>query len=210
MELKSAIQFYQVCSVEPLSHQAFTAALDYPQPPENREFRLIMWILWYLYQSSFGLQATVTLVHLNAPGMIKWYWVAHKIPSGPKKYAWETLKPGKMPQITIQCRNHTDTISVIYPWVLDTLCTTDCWIPPWRPPPSLEKWLIQAWGREGIRWIWSTLECKKQGSTQGRIGMRQKNTSWLERTPTGWFWDNLISQWVVMVMVYYKRISVSP
>lgn len=33
MELKSAIQFYQVCSGEPLSHQAFIPALDYPQPP---------------------------------------------------------------------------------------------------------------------------------------------------------------------------------
>lgn len=52
--------------------------------PENREFRLTMWILWYLYQSSFWLQATVTLVHLNAHGMIKWYWVAHNIPSGPE------------------------------------------------------------------------------------------------------------------------------
>lgn len=208
MELKSAIQFYQVCSGEPLSHQAFTPALDYPQPPENREFRLIMWILWYLYQSSFGLQAAVTLVHLNAPGMIKWYWVAHKIPSGPKKICLGDSEARKdapnhnpMPE---PYRHHQ-----CYPWALDTLCTTDCWIPPWRPPSSLEKWLIQAWRREGIRWIWSTLECRKQGSTQ-RIGMCQKNTSWLEGTPTGWFCDNLISQWVMMVMGYYKRISVSP
>lgn len=76
--------------------------------PENWEFRLTMWILWYLYPSSVWLQATVTLLHLNAHGMSQWYCVAHKVPSGPGNMLGRLWSQKKMPQITTQCWNHTD------------------------------------------------------------------------------------------------------
>lgn len=104
--------------------------------PAHREFRLIMWILWYLYQSSFWLQARVILVHLNAHRIIKWYWVAHKIPSGPKICLGDSEARKDTPNHNPKLEPHTYHQCYPGPWTPWALLTAgyshEDHYPPWR------------------------------------------------------------------------------
>lgn len=128
-----------------------------------------------------------------------------KTPVGPGSKAWEALHLGKMSQIKPQFWNHTDTTSATQGW--DTLYAPliaghhhEDHHTPWR-----NVW-FQAWDREGKRWAWSIMGCKKQGSAHRTMETHQKDTGagWkgLPLAKFGIIWG---SQWAMIVMDYNQK-----